>query len=390
MKNLMILSLVLTFILPGISADSVSNSYGDPGDAYLEYSISGPDFSGDPDGPPVHIGAYTGEPIHFSGKMIVSRPEGLRSYVNMKASLADQSVIWPEEGEDNTVENKVVELPFDFTFQVPEDYSAETVLGNVRLEACAGGCGVYNIDLRVSVEKKEPEVEDMPPVVKDEPHIEKAPIIEEPCVDSGAKFSDISKEVEIFPESNPENIRSAKLHSVLCVNDHIITGEESYAWITFPDLSSIIMKEEAEIIILALPKQEEKTVLGQLKGRILMNIKKVIAGESIEVKSNLATIGIKGTTFVSEVSDQGHILKVMEGAVEMTSAINGQKEMVNAGEKASATPSGLSEISAFDVEEESHDWPEIEKKGNSGSMLVPIIIVLALVAAGGFLLMKKK
>ena len=69
--------------------------------------------------------------------------------------------------------------------------------------------------------------------------------------DSGARFSNISRVVEIFPDSDPDAIYSAKPNSVLNVCDHVLTGEESSAIVTFPDLSTIMMRAEAEIVILS-------------------------------------------------------------------------------------------------------------------------------------------
>ncbi len=385
LKNFLFVISVI-FLLQGVFAGEVSNSYGDPGDAYLIYSISGPDFSADIDSPTVHSGTYTGEPIHFSGKMIVARPEGLKSWVTMKASLADQSVNWPAEGEDSLVENRTVELPFDFTFVVPADYASDTIIGNVRLEVCGGVCGVYNVDLRVSKEKTD---EIKPESIIGGIAVEKE-FVEEPCVDSGAKFSSISKVVDIFPDSNPDNLRSAKLYSILCVNDHVLTGEESLAWITFADNSTITMKEESEIVISSPPKEISR--LEVLKGRLFMNIKKVLAGESIEVKGNWATCGIKGTTFILEENDTNTTIKLIEGVVDFTSNVTGEKKTIVGGETLSATSTGLSEEKAFNISDEKKNWVEVENfEGEQGSILVPIaiLLIIVIVAVGVFIFINK-
>lgn len=183
------------------------------------------------------------------------------------------------------------------------------------------------------------------------------PVDEEPCVDSNARFSSISRIVELFPHSNPDNIRSAKPQSIICVNDHVVTGEESIAVISFPDLSTLMMKEESEIIIKAPPEQTEKTILEQLGGTLKMNIKKVLSGESIEVKSNLATLGIKGTVFISTVSASEHTVKVLEGTVEFTDNRTKETVIVQEGEMVSSKATGLSNIERFDVQEESNLWP---------------------------------
>ena len=70
-----------------------------------------------------------------------------------------------------------------------------------------------------------------------------------------------------------------------------------------------------------------------LGGRLMMNFRKVLAGEPIEVKTNLATLGIKGTTLVVEVSDTGQVVKVIEGEVEVTSAVTGDVVSVSGGRR---------------------------------------------------------
>ncbi len=152
--------LLISYAVPTLAApladrlfqgDSVSGSYGDPNDLYLSFTVSGADFSQDTDGAPRLVGRYTGAPIHFSGKMVVSRAEGYVSYVTMSARLGDQSVQWPKEGEDSAVSGKTVEVPFDFTYQVPPDYDSPWVTGSAFVEACGGVCGSYAIDITIEM-----------------------------------------------------------------------------------------------------------------------------------------------------------------------------------------------------------------------------------------------
>ena len=206
---------------------------------------------------------------------------------------------------------------------------------------------------------------------------------EEACEDSLAKFSDISRVVEIFPESNQDNIRSAKLHSTLCSRDHVTTGEESRATILFPDGSVLTMHEESEIII--SPPLKGKTVLEHLSGRLKMNVKKVLAGESIEVKSNLATLGIKGTEFVSEVGEGEHVLKVIEGVVEFSNSKG--VRTVKAGEFSTATVSAISQPASFDSVKEGKNW---EKAGGFSPLVVLALVLVVFGGLGAVFLFKKK
>ncbi|MBN1993443.1 MAG: FHA domain-containing protein [Anaerolineae bacterium] len=162
---IMLLVLLISYAIPSQAApkaaplfqgDSVSGSYGDPNDLYLSFTVSGADFSQDLDGPPRVEGRYTGAPIHLAGKMIVSRAEGYVSSVRMNAHLGDQSVQWPQEGEDNAVSGRTVELPFDFTFQVPPDYEGSAVMGSAFVEACGGVCGSYAIDITIELPSATP------------------------------------------------------------------------------------------------------------------------------------------------------------------------------------------------------------------------------------------
>ncbi len=388
MKKLIVLMAILIF-LPDILAETVSNSYGDPGDAYLEYSISGPDFSKDTDGPPVHVGTYVGEPIHLSGKMVVSRPEGLKSWVTMKASLADQSVQWPKEGEDNLVENDVVELPFDFTFTLPEDYASDTILGNVRLEACGGTCGVYNIDLRVSVDKKEPAPVETPRSEEKKPASPPAQNNEKCCEKAvGATIYDIGGEVLLAPCGNDNEEYPPSEGQQLIEGDKITTGGDSEAVISFGE-GVYNMKSRSSVVMDCKPGK--KSTLNMLAGKIWFNVNKMIKDGTLDVTMNQAVAGIKATTFILEEDGTTSKIKVIEGKVEFTSLVDGEKIMVTTGHQASATSAGLSEITAFDIEEESKAWPEVDNfEGKKSSMLLPIIIILSLAAVIGFFVMKKK
>ena len=143
---------------PALQGGSVSKSYGDPGDAYMTLTISGIDFAeGNAEGPSFS-GKYAGQAIAFSGKMSVTRAETV-SWVTMSASLGDQSVSWPKEGEDSKVTGRTVELPFNFTFTLPPDYAGDGISGGAFLEVCGGVCGTYRVSLWVEVPKPEPSAE---------------------------------------------------------------------------------------------------------------------------------------------------------------------------------------------------------------------------------------
>ena len=218
----------------------------------------------------------------------------------------------------------------------------------------------------------------------------------EPCdtgADAGARFSSISKEVEVFPESDPGAIFSAKPNTVLHVDDHVLTGEESHAVITFADLSTLFMKEESEVIIDCPGLRSNR--IDYRKGTFWLKVKKLVLGDAIEAKTNLATFGIKGTTFVAEVTDEATTLKVIEGEVEFTSLATGEAVMVATGETVTATAEGLSEMTTFDVAAEAALWNVDGENGNGASLtlVVGVIVVAAIAVVGvaaGFILVRKR
>ena len=138
--------------LPPAQGESITRTYGDPNDMYLTITISGADFSGDTTDDADFYGRYTGQPIHFSGKMRVNRADGTVSFVTMSASLEDQAMKWPESAdESNEVSGFAVERTFDFTFDVPADYGSSVIIGSALVQACGGVCGTYAVRFQVDL-----------------------------------------------------------------------------------------------------------------------------------------------------------------------------------------------------------------------------------------------
>lgn len=175
-------------------------------------------------------------------------------------------------------------------------------------------------------------------------------------IDSGARFSSISREVEVFPESTPDQRSFATGKTVLNVDDHVTTGEDSNAVICFADLSTLMVKAESEVVIAAPPEQPGRVDL--VKGRLWLNVKKVIAGEEIEVKSNLATTGIKGTivTCLSRPDKSEDVIQVLRGSAEVTVDETREKTILEEGQELRIKAGGASEKRSIDIEQETADW----------------------------------
>jgi len=162
----------------------------------------------------------------------------------------------------------------------------------------------------------------------------------------------------VYDEDNP---LSVKLGMKLPVGARLITGDTinpSFVIIN-DDLTGdvLTMKPDSTVdLIGGLP--EEKNVLQVLWGTLKINAGKVLRGEKIETKNNLATLGIKGTIYILEVTADQIILKVTEGVVEITAHADGSTALVNPGEMITADANGLSPITTFDIQAELATWPE--------------------------------
>jgi hypothetical protein len=127
---------------PQQQGGAASGSFGDPADMYLDFTITGADFS--EISPTKFEGNYNGEAITLSGKGIVSR--GITSsWVTLDANIMDQVFHYPPEGEDGYITGRTEEIPYQLSFTIPADYPHDNVNGRVKIEACAYNCGSYEV-----------------------------------------------------------------------------------------------------------------------------------------------------------------------------------------------------------------------------------------------------
>jgi hypothetical protein len=173
-----------------------------------------------------------------------------------------------------------------------------------------------------------------------------------PYVCSPAGFSG---QVEWSPTGEPGTWKLLHMGLKLPENAHIKTMEESSCILSFPDMSTYVMKEESHIVLTTDP-EAKRSKLSIAAGRVWVNVKKMLETGSMEVEMQQAVCGIKGTTFVCEEIDGKSTLKVIEGTVEYTSKIDGQAVMVEGGQQVVADAAGLSELTAFDAAAEDAEW----------------------------------
>ncbi len=200
--------------------------------------------------------------------------------------------------------------------------------------------------------------------------------------DSMAKFTSLSREVEIRRDCNKNGWGPAEMDSVLHVDDHVRTSEDSSAIIGFADLSTFLLKPESEIVVTTPPVRDSKIQL--LLGNIWVNVKKMANNGTMEVDMSQAVAGIKGTTFV--VSDDGRnsTLKVIEGTVAFTSKADNKTTMVSTGEMITANPSGVQPKQTFDVAAETKTWDAIRPANKSSAINIYLwagCAVLAIILA---------
>jgi S-layer protein (TIGR01567 family) len=168
--------------------------------------------------------------------------------------------------------------------------------------------------------------------------------------DSGVRFSGLTGQVDIRPDGDEDAWRGAGLKSIINQNDHIRTGEESRAILSFPDMTTFDLRPESEVIVDTPAEKDSKVSL--VCGKIWTNFKKMLKDGTMEVQMSQAVAGIKGTTIVCEETGDSSALKVLDGKASFKSKATGEEILVRAGEMVTATESGLSKIQSFDVEAE--------------------------------------
>lgn len=95
-----------------------------------------------------------------------------------------------------------------------------------------------------------------------------------PCggSDSGVRFSDLSGEVDLRPDCKVNAWKTAEIKTIPCVDDHVRTGEDSSAILSFADMTTFVMKPETEIILDVAPQRDAKVKL--VSGNIWEKVKR--------------------------------------------------------------------------------------------------------------------
>ncbi|MFZ3046824.1 MAG: FecR family protein [Desulfatirhabdiaceae bacterium] len=202
-------------------------------------------------------------------------------------------------------------------------------------------------------------------------------------IDSGARFAGLTGQVEVAKDCDLEEWRLARMETVLFVLMHIRTQEESYADISFADMSRYMLKPESEVVVTTPPEKESKIKL--VMGNIWVNIKKMVTTGSMDIEMCQAAATIKGTTLVCSESGKTSTVKVIEGKVEFTAKANGQKVTLTKGQTISATSAGLGPVSTFDIAAEQATWKQPARNSDVRRGIAGAYFVSALGPGGAVL-----
>ncbi|MFH1404130.1 MAG: FecR family protein [Candidatus Altiarchaeota archaeon] len=329
MRRFIILLSFLFSLSSIVFAESVSNSYGSPGDAYLEYSISGADFSGDDDGPPNHEGVYTGGTVILQGLMSVDRTGGTVSYVTMDARLGDDFAHWPKEGMDNKVEGNKVEMPFLLSYTPNSE--EKSISGQVKLEVCGGVCGVYNVKINIIMPDKGEKEQLLKDITKD--------------IDDKMTVTFIRGDISLSRNRESSWIPLDKnTPAELKVYDIIKTGENSRALIKYPDGAIFKVKSDTHLTILPDGLQLSG-------GDVWINIVK--QDKVFKVITDPGYGGVLGTQFIASQKTNGDAeYKLIDGKISVTINKTLEQITLNPGEMISVQANVEYQKTGFDVKDE--------------------------------------
>jgi hypothetical protein len=160
-----------------------------------------------------------------------------------------------------------------------------------------------------------------------------------------------------------EKISSLQTGFELYSKDLLESNEDSFAAIKFIDGSTIVKLFPRSILeIFAVAEKgklnkRSKLDLGELWSRVDPG-----SGD-YEVETPTTVVSVKGTQFLLEVDENGATtLYTVTGKVEMKNKTDEQVVLVNEGEKAYSTGTGLIEVLPYDLEEIEENTEDIIEK----------------------------
>jgi hypothetical protein len=140
-------------------------------------------------------------------------------------------------------------------------------------------------------------------------------------------------------------------------NDTVIVNDSSRAEVLYADSSTLYIDENSRIATAGL---EKRSVFISV-GRVWAKIRKLVKGESFEVKSPLSVSGVMGTEFeVSYINDES-LVKVVDGKVKTKNEQTGKEVILERERMAKIRRNREIEVQKFKLKE-MKKWYEWKKE----------------------------
>jgi hypothetical protein len=216
--------------------------------------------------------------------------------------------------------------------------------------------------------------------------------------DTGIRFSDLWGMVAIRRGGGyDDEWEYCDLDTVIHYGDEIWTEADSGAVLSLTDMSTFRICENT---IMAMPPREETVSSFKiLAGNVWVNMKKMWEGGEFHVELKQGVLGIKGTTFAVEQTDEISRFYLFTSSAEVTSKITGEKVTLKPGEYAEVADDGIITVKTFDIPAKAEELilpMEILKDDGykAGGNIIPIILavvgVIAVIIVAVVIISKKR
>lgn len=136
-----------------------------------------------------------------------------------------------------------------------------------------------------------------------------------------AKYAQITEVVGavtiVSADSTAE--KEAKVGDVILIQDKIVTGANALITVNLGDLGVFSVRENSEVVISAMVKDEDKVDLNLTKGNVLFGLKKLArAKDTVTVTTPTAVAAVRGTAFSVIADGRSTKVSVLTGEVAVS------------------------------------------------------------------------
>ena len=175
---------------------------------------------------------------------------------------------------------------------------------------------------------------------------------------SGVGFNDLHGEVYVHttcPLCGEVDDYFAELTNILYMGDLVETRANSGVILSLRDMTTFTMRPGSTIRIGDTSGPQNR--LSLLMGHVWVNVERMLADGTLDVEMSQAAAGARGTIFTLEETGDKSIIKVMQGAVEITTN-SGESYMLYPGQMIEVTEYGTDGAKLFPIDDEIAAWPE--------------------------------